>query len=188
MIDKLKSNKKKMLILLLIIFIILILIFYFNRTDGMNNLGIYDIYYKSHSKKYGYTNWSKNGLTNGKTSIDNIKFKIKKYKDGNLIYRTIDKDGNLGKFLFSGEEDKDSKNIYGLYIDITKSLSEKYDICYRTYNKKNKWMEWSCNGEINGNKKYSINKIQVKIIPKNVIKNQYLRDYQKDNKKKSIGF
>ena len=71
---------------------------------------------------------------------------------------------------------------------MTKMLGKKYDICYRTYNKKDGWLDWACNGEISGNKKYRIKNIKIKIIPKNVLKSEYLEDYKKDIKGKSKGF
>ena len=76
--------------------------------------------------------------------------------------------------------DENVKKIYGLKIGISNTLRKKYDVCYRTYNKKDKWLNWICDGDISGNKKEPITALEIKIIPKKVIKFDYLKDYNKN--------
>jgi len=75
--------------------------------------------------------------------------------------------------------DENSRQIFGLKMKVSNLLHNKYDICYRTYNKKDKWLNWTCNGEIAGNKEEPITALEIKIIPKGTVKFDYLKDYNK---------
>ena len=70
--------------------------------------------------------------------------------------------------------------IYGIEISGSDILYKKYDICYRTYNKKDKWLNWTCNDEMSGNIKEPITAIEIKLIPKVSDKKEYLRDYNEE--------
>lgn len=186
--SKIKIDRKKIIIFISIIVCILFLVVIV-RNDDMKNAGIYNISYRTRTSKNNYTKWVRNGSSTEKLdSINKIEFNVSKKESGTVVYSISGKDKKWSDYVKISENMK-STTIYGLKLNLTKILYKKYDICYRTYNSKNKWMEWSCNGSENGNSKYPIQKIEIKIIPKNVILNEYLKDYNKKyNKKSAIGF
>ena len=79
-------------------------------------------------------------------------------------------------------------NRYFFIKENIESLNKKFDICYRTYNKKDKWLSWTCNGNISGNINENITALEIKIIPKNIVKYDWLKDYNKTLKASSIDF
>ncbi len=189
----LKKYNKKKYILFITIALALIILFkvFFFRTDGMENAGILKVYYKTYTEKSGWSTWSKNGITSGNMK-DNIKaFKIKLGNDDAVIYSTYSKEEKWSDNYVSDEDDNvNTKNsINAIKISLFYGTNISYDLCYRTYNKKNKWLEWTCNNDgINGNIKENITAIQIKVIPKNIVRNEYLKDYNLNKNKSSIGF
>lgn len=171
-------NKKKIFIFCsFLIFIIIIMGFLFNGKVKDN--GILNIKYKVASG----TSWSryyKNGSTaslNG-DNLTGIKIKMnKKYKYSvytSLFYNDVWSNQMSIEQL---NKSKINKPIYGMKLSTTSRIFKDYSICYRTYNSKDHWLNWVCNGEITGNIKYPIKKVEIKIIPNNVIFNEYLKDY-----------
>ena len=140
----------------------------------MKNKGIYNVKYRVYQNGK-WTKYSKNGMTIGDKEhpIQNIEFKYNKEK------------GLINYFLYTddwseqiyGSLESNAKKIYGIKIGDSNVLYKKYDICYRTYNKKDKWLNWTCNGEISGNAKEFITAIEIKLIPKNSVKKDYLKNY-----------
>ena len=59
--------------------------------------------------------------------------------------------------------------IFLVYLIMTKDIvrTEGINIYYRTYSKEKGWTRWSQNGQINGNKKYAIKAIEIKVKSKN---------------------
>lgn len=197
MVEFIKKNYKiTILITVVVALIIFSIIFLVSKinSDGMSNTGILKVSYKSYSNKW--ESWKKNGVTSG-NKIDPIKdlnIKIKKTKKGSIYYSVLtDVDENFKEMegwsnqLYSYT--KIDKNIKAIRIGLTSSLSKKYDVCYRTYNDTNKWLNWTCNYNISGNKNKDIKAIEIKIIPKNAVKFDYLKNYNESNEIESnIGF
>lgn len=177
------KNKLKVLLILLPIFIIIIL-FIPKKNDGMSQSGIYNIKYRTYSSQKGWTKWSKNGIKcgNKNSMIEKLEIKYRKTNKKSEIVMY----SNDSKNKFSGS-DKGKINIgSGLKMTLIGDLYRKYNICYRTFNSKNNWMDWSCDGDINGNKSEQIRQIEVKIIPKNVLPKEYLKNYGESEN--NIGF
>lgn len=175
------NKKVKILIILFssLFFLFLFFIFILQEKDGMNNDGIMDIYYKAYTKE-GWSKWSKNGLTSGSLSKSKPIKKIQlKLGFGNKENVTFEEYNNKRKKWIEGNNKK-YDSIQGIKITGTNNILNKYDIYYRTYNSKNKWMQWGSNYSMNGNSKYDILGIQIKIIPKGVILSEYLKDYNKN--------
>lgn len=185
-IKKILKNKKIIISVLAVILIVALILVFNNKNDGMLNTRKVSIYYKTYTDK-GWSKWSKNGITSGnkEDSIKNIKIKVKTKVNGYVIYSVYN-----NKWKDNLEEDKKIKNneIYGFKFSNINTLNKEFDICYRTYNKKDKWLNWACNGDISGNIKENITALEIKIIPKNVVKYDWLKDYNKTLNEPNIGF
>lgn len=196
---KLKNKRKLLYIILSVILTLIIVLLFFKiiiKNDGMEQSGINDIKYRTYSKKTGWSKWSKNGLTSGNfnDSISSIEIKI----NGNagFLYSLYTSENgwtemseSLANATDSYDTIKSDNNIKAIKFALFYDSSRKFDLCYRTYNKKNKWLEWNCDIDgISGNKKEDITAIQMKMIPDNVVKNEYLKDYNLNVNKKNIGF
>lgn len=173
-----KKNKKFIIIGALVLIVLVASIIIYNKTnnDGMNNKNIYNIKYRVYQNGK-WSKYSKNGMTVGdkKNPIQNLEFKYNKEK-GLIFYNAYGKDWSDQQFEAMS---KNIENIYGIEINTSDLLYKKYDICYRTYNSKDKWLNWACNNEISGNKEEPITAIEVKLIPKKIIKFDYLKDFNK---------
>ena len=152
------------------------------KTDGMKSANEATVYYRVYTKENGWSRWSKNGITSGnkKDNILNIQIKTKSKYSGITTYKIYNK--NWSKYYDSKTEEGNFKkiknsNIKAIKIFNDSELRKKYQICYRTYNKTNKWLNWVCEDEISGNINENITAIEIKQIPNNVIKNEYLKDY-----------
>lgn len=171
----LKKYKKYIILCVAILIMLGISIFIYHRftNDGMNNKNIYSVKYRV----YQNGKWSKyaqNGMTVGDKEhpIQNIQFKYKNEK-GKILFDIYDTDN----WISFAEGFVNADEVDGIAIKLTNVLKKKYEICYRTYNKKDKWLNWSCDGEMNENKKEAITALEVKIIPKDSNKKEYLKDY-----------
>lgn len=179
---KILFKNKKIIIFFIFITIILLISYFINydiRDDGMKNIKDLKILYKTTSKSKSFSNWKQYGILSGNNKSNDYitKIKLKTNGDSNKIsYAIFNKEwGEYGI-----KDNYNNQKIYGLRIDVYHEYLKRYNICYRTHNKKDKWLGWTCNGETSGNKKYPINGIQVKIIPKNSVLKEYLKDYNID--------
>lgn len=164
------------------IFVIIFLLFLaclFLHNDGMSQSGIANIHYKVYKKNSWSIN-SKNGMTSGnkKDAIKKIKIKM---KDDLPIIEYY----NNNKWSKKNDE---NQKVYAFRIINSSEFLMKYDLCYRSYNKKNKWLNWACNSEPSGNLKEPILAVEIKAIPKNVVKSDYLRAYIENDNPINIGF
>lgn len=171
-----KKNKKYFVLGGAILLALIISIFIYNKfdNDGMNNKNIFNVKYKV-SQNNKWTKYAKDGKTIGDkvNPIQNIEFKYKEDK-GRIFYNVYTTDWSEQNYSAMKENQKE---IYGIKINTSNTLYKKYEVCYRTYNKKDKWLNWSCHGEINGNKGEPITALEVKIIPKGAVKFDYLKDF-----------
>lgn len=151
------------------------------QSDGMENSGILTVKYRVHMKDKDWSKWSKNGHTAGnlKNSINGFDIKIKNDNDSDTLIHFFDDKWSESINSSTVLNKISKKNYKGIQLDTYYGISKKYDICYRTYNDENKWLDWVCNGEKSGNKNQNFKGIQIKIIPINVVKSDYLRDYGK---------
>lgn len=177
--ENIKKYKNKIIfgIIVILMLIISMIIFYKYDNDGMNNSGIHNVKYKI-SQNDEWTKYSKNGMVvgNKENPIQNLSIKMNE-TDGRIFYNVYTNKWSEQNYQAM---DENVKKIYGLKIGISNTLRKKYDVCYRTYNKKDKWLNWICDGDISGNKKEPITALEIKIIPKKVIKFDYLKDYNKN--------
>ncbi len=179
--ELLKQEKVKKVLMIGIpaLFLILILLFVVFKinTDGMNQSGIANVHYKT----YGF--WKKNGKTSGNKKKDITKVYIKT-KRNDYVDFSVYSNGDW----YRKSDNKTLDGIQGIKVALIGSYERKYDICYRTYNEKDKWLEWACDGEISGDREKSIKAIEVKIIPKGVIKKEYLKDFENTSNSTSVLF
>lgn len=180
-----KLTKKRKKYIYILTFILLLFMFILTlqiKTDGMKSAREANVYYRVYTKENGWSRWSKNGLTigNKKNSILNVQIKTKSKYSGITSYKIYN--GDWSKYYDSKTEEGNYKkiknsNIKAIKIFNDSELRKKYQICYRTYNKTNKWLNWVCEDEISGNINENITAIEIKQIPNNVIKNEYLKGY-----------
>lgn len=176
-----KNNNKGKIIILIICIALIGLLLVKNYFDNK----IPSIYYRTYTKENGWSKWVKDGKTSGdkKTNIQNIQIKVKNNTD--VIYSLYTDDWSNSYNVSSKIKNKDIK---GIKISLMDKLYKKYDIYYRTYNSDNEWLEWSSDYLISGNKNKTINAIEIKIIPKNVIRYDNLKEYNQSKYGENIGF
>lgn len=189
-LNKIIMKNKVLFSIIIVALFIFVLYVVFQKNDGMEQSGLMKIYYRVYTSESGWSRWCKNGLTCGNKK-ENIKsYEVKSNINSGILYYKYSTSNGWENPVNSLESEKLSKRDYlrGIRLSLYHSSSLKYDLCYRTYNKKNKWLDWNCDGSIgSGNKKENISAIEIKIIPKNVIKNEYLRDYGMNNNDVNIG-
>ena len=180
LVDNIKKIEKKKIILIVAIILVTILLVLLSRTrsnDGMENSGILNVYYRTYTKENGWSKWSKNADTSGnqKDSIQNIEVKVGVKKQGVITYNIYNKDGWTSNHTIDSKIE--NKNIKAIKLASTENINKKYNICYRTYNDEDKWLHWTCDGEISGNKDKIIKAIEIKIVPRGAVLEDYLKDY-----------
>lgn len=189
------AMQRRIVLIICAILLIITILMYANFNINFDKLENSDmnVYYRVYSNDK-WSKWSKNGETSGdiKTSkpITNIEIKYRKkykFKKISLPYRIYNNKVDWTSRIYDFKEVK-AKSTNGLVITHRNKTLEGYNVCYRTYNNKNKWLEWSCDGAINGNKNVEIRAIQIKIIPEGVIENEYLKDFNNNDNPSSIGF
>lgn len=146
------------------------------NSDGMNNNGIFKVKYKVYQNNK-WSKQSKNGRTSGNTKdpITDLSINIKNTKKGKLFYSVYT--DSWSDQIYNNS--KIEKEIKGIRIGLSDTLYNKYDVCYRTYNDKNKWLNWVCDYAISGNIDENITAIEIKIIPKKSVRFDYLKDFNK---------
>ena len=169
--------------ILIIIFFILVIVLFISNSFDVEKRGIKTVEYRVYTKENGWSKWAKNGNSSGNKKDNILKIEIKTKADSNVSTQYFD-----GK---NWNSKTDNKSINAISFSNMYSFAEKYSMCYRTFNKKNGWMNWTCsddNDNISGNSKETITAIQVKIIPKNVVLNDYLEGYKTNRNKANVGF
>ena len=174
MIKNFYKKYKIFIALILLVILIVLLVNLITNNDGMKNKGIYNVKYRVYQNGK-WTKYSKNGMTIGDKEhpIQNIEFKYNDEK-GFVYYNVYTNEWSEQQYEAMNDNLKEIKMIQ---VNISNILYKKYIVCYRTYNKKDKWLNWTCDSEINGNKKEPITALEVKIIPKKGKKIDYLKDY-----------
>jgi hypothetical protein len=180
-LNKLKKNNSIIKYLIITAIVVLTICFIFLIIYNVALKNKVSVYYTTYTKENDWSKWSKTANTSGNEfDITNIEIKVKK----NSSYPTV-LVYKKGKWTKTGKES--TNEIKGLQIVDTAELLQRYELCYRTYNKKNKWMDWECDGKYSGNSNYSIKKIEIKYISRNDLRYEVVKDYTKKDVK-SIGF
>lgn len=166
------KDKKFIMLFILIIFIFIFILLFSNKKTN--------IYYRDiNSRKY-----AKNGaILENNNGFNGIGFKINNHSFSYQFYTNKWNDINDASV-----NNKYKNKIYGIRLSLDSNLSKEYDICYRTYNKKDKWLKWTCDYEINGDINYKITKLQVKLIKKDSLRSENLPGYNTNSDYGSIGF
>ena len=190
-----KSIGKKKLILIIVTAIILVtlIVIIVNKfnNDGMENSGILNVYYRTYTKEKGWSKWSKNGITSGNKKDNILNIEVKTKRGEQVVYTVLNEENysyDETDGMYNVDLSKGNYNVKGIIVDLTDSINKKYDVCYRTYNEENKWLNWSCDGQVSGNNDKVVKSIEVKIIPKNVIKYEYLKDFSRNINSTNYGF
>ena len=171
-----KYSKKEVIIACIAILIFLGSIIFFGIKQ-YNDYHIPSVYYRTYIKEDGWSKWCKNGETSGdkKSDILNMEIKVKSKKSYTTMLFYVNNN------WINSEEYKNTNAIYGLNLVDTYAFVKDFDLCYRTYNSKDKWLQWSCNADVSGNINEEIKGVEIKIIPRNVIRYDYLKDYYQGN-------
>ena len=180
MVKKIGNSKIIILVSCIILVIVSLVVFNCMKIDSNE----YKISYRIYDKRNGWSKWSKNGKTagDGINAIQKIEIKIKN-KNEKVRYELFEN----GKWVSETDKKVKIKDMYALKLSITPKLYKNYNIFYRTYNKKDNWLEWAYNNEISGNKEAPITKVQIKILKKEVSLEDYLEDYNLvENKSKGF--
>lgn len=186
-----KIGKSKIIIagtVLILLALVVFVVFKIVNNDPMETTGNLKVQYRTYTKENGWSSWTKNGKTSGneKDNILNIQIKVGKKEKGKVVYRIYTEDWS--EYEYDKDSKIENKQMNAIRIGLTDTLYKKYDVCYRTTNKETNWLEWACDGEISGNKDSQITGIQVKIIPKGIIKNEYLEGFNTNENNSSLGF
>lgn len=181
---KTKNIKKIIFVLIVVIAAYISFFVLIEKNDGMKNIGILNTYYRTYTKKNGWSKWSKNGIISGnkKDSITKIQIKTRGVDKTTFdVYDSIKWN--------SGDNLKEKSNITAVKFHNSYEFLKRYQMCYRTYNNTNKWLNWNCdNGGVSGTDNKPITAIEIKSIPSNVIYYEYLKNYTTNNNESFIGF
>lgn len=177
-INKIRKNiieKSSVKYSLLVAIAILLMCLIIMISHNYKSLDKVKVKYRTYTKEKGWSRWSKNGEVsgNGKDEILNIEVRVKtkaRAKGGVRYYVYQNK-------KWTSSEKLKNKTVYGFKAHLFDEIAYEYDIYYRTYNKKDKWFDWSNNSTISGNKKEPITKIQIKTINNNLSLEDRLEDY-----------
>ena len=176
------SNKRKAIIgivvLIIIILISLISIYLYNKTN------VRGLQYRIYNED-GWSKWYTSNQIAGESNkrIAAIEIKIDSEKSGHILYNTYSTSDDFeDNDTYDGETAGNSKDsISGIKITLSDDLYDNYDLYYRTYNKKDEWLDWTTDYKISGDKDVDIEKIQIKFINKG-------EDFNEKQEKSSIGF
>ena len=167
--------------LIFFIFIFICILLINNKKDT--------IYYRVYSNGK-WSQWYENGKIAGdlKNNITEIEIRTNDANNDEIYYK-IATDENWSKEYLNTTKEKNKKRSYisGIKMDLMGILRKKYDIFYRTYNKKNGWLGWSWNYIVNGNSKEAISGIEIQLVEKDSDIEQILEDYD-SYKKKSLNY
>ena len=179
-------KKKAMLITLLTVSVIgsiCLILFILTDNKEIKTEGI-SLKYRVYTDD-GWSEWYKNGQEAGdiNKSIKAVEASVDSKKTGHILYNIYSQSENFdSNDTYDGDTAGNKKDsIYGIKFFLTDKLFEDYVIYYRTYNKKDGWLDWTSSYEISGDNEVDIEKIQIKIL-KTGDKNP------EPNEKTSIGF
>ena len=163
------KTKRLIIIIMILCMIFLIMTVIYNRVK--NKGAIYTKGIKLEYRVYTEDGWSryyKNGQIASKDNkkILAIEAKVKSDYEGNIYYNTYGvKNTFEDNDNYNGETSGNKKNnIYAVKFGITDKLYQEYAIYYRTYNKKDGWLDWATLNQISGDNEVNIEKIQIKIV------------------------
>ena len=163
-------KKRAMLITVLSVAIFgsicLVLFMLTDTNKGIKTEGI-DLKYRIYTED-GWSEWYNNGEEAGymTKSIKAIETSVDSKKTGHILYNVYSQSEDFSSNdVYDGETAGDKKNsIYGIKFFLTDQLFDDYVIYYRTYNKKDGWLDWTSSYEISGDNEVDIEKIQIKIL------------------------
>ena len=164
-------KKKISFILLLTITILIsvILIIFIANNNLFNASDKYQLRYRVYTEN-GWSEWYKDGQTCGEknNSIKAIEVEIKADKKGNVLYNVYSEvDSFKDNDSYNGETAGNMKNsIYGVRLSLSDELYKKYNIVYRTYNKKDGWLDWTTDYRISGDNGVNIEMLEIKLLNK----------------------
>lgn len=176
------SNKRKaiigIIVLIFIILVALISVYLYNETN------VRGLQYRIYNED-GWSKWYSSDQIAGEENkkITAIEIKIDSEKSGHIIYNTYSATDNFdNNDSYDGDTAGNKKDsLYGIKISLTDDLYNNYKVYYRTYNKKDKWLDWTTDYNISGNNEVNIEKIQIKMMNNNY-------EFNEKQEKNSIGF
>lgn len=172
--------KQKYLFFVTLFFLIAIIIVVYKTAfnNNIKNVGVANIKYRTLSNNNKWGNWAENGESSGFENgyITKLDIKLSNKYEKSFGYTIYNDKNKKGKFHHYDDKSK-FKYANGISFSLNSNMIREYDVCYRTYNNKDKWLDWTCNDSISGNYNEKISKIELKVIPKNVLKREYLEDY-----------
>lgn len=175
------ENKKTFISILIAFFLMAIfLLLKLGSNGGTKETDGIKLYYRVHTKS-GYSDWYTDGEETNLKSILGIEIKVESDKTGHIIYNTYSSSDNFrDNDSYDGEISGNKKDkIYGIKIGLTDELAKDYEVYYRTYNKKDGWLDYTSNYNISGDNGVDIEKIQIKVLEK--------KEKIKEGSKSSIG-
>lgn len=171
----LKENKKNIAIISVIILLILIIILILKLVVFTSN-SFASIKYQAYTKNKGTSSFKNNGeIIETKNPIVGLKILISGKYNGAVYYNISNEFES--KECYSGEECFLNNEINNISIGLIDTLNNKYDIYYRIFFN-NKWSNWFNDGRTISSNKKGINKIQIKLVPKDAYLGDYLDDYE----------
>ncbi|MBQ6220191.1 MAG: hypothetical protein IJJ47_10705 [Methanosphaera sp.] len=162
-------KKKISFILLLTITIIIsiILIIYIANNNPFDSSEKYLAKYRIYNED-GWSEWYKDGETCGEKNkaIKAIEVAVRGDKKGNVLYNIY---SEVDKFndndSYNGDTAGNLKSsIYGIRLSLSDELYKKFNIVYRTYNKKDGWLDWTTDYRISGDNGVDIEMIEIKVV------------------------
>lgn len=184
-----KELNKVQLIVLILTILILISSIIFLCVRNYKEKQIPSISYRVYTKENGWSKWCKDGDTCGdkKNDILKIEYKLSSQFEDSFAY-TIYSDKYIDGEFFNYDEKIEKSKIYGISYSLNSEMIQKYDICYRTYNKTDKWLDWTWDDSISGNKEEKITAIGIKLIDKRSVKREQLDSYgEAKNSQRNFG-
>ena len=175
-----KNRTKAIIGIIVLIVAILLILVLFNVFNDYKGNGLqYRVFNED-----GWSKWYSNNQIAGKTSkrITAIEIKIDS-NNSHIIYNTSSTSDDFSdNDTYDGNTSGNKKDaLYGIKIALTDDLYKNNKIYYRTYNKKDGWLDWTSDYNISGDNEVDIEKIQIKIIDKD-------DEFKEKQEKSSIGF
>ena len=162
--------KKKIIILFIVILLFVVgsitVVNFIVNKDVIKTEGI-DLTYRIYTTD-GVSRWFKNGqvaeVKNKK--VTGLESKIKTSYNGHILYNSLSSTNTFDdNDSYDGDIAGNKKDaFFGVKFNLTDELYKKYKIYYRTYNKKDGWLDWADTYMISGDNEVDIEKIQIRIL------------------------